>query len=230
MTLDFAAVLSGANAMRLLEGLRSTLALTAASWLLAYALGIALAVVRSAKSGVLRWLVATYVEFHRNVPLLVLILLWYFGIFTLAPGWMQSWTHGPNSEFRAAAIAIGLCMAAYVSEDIRSAIRSLSAGQNEAARALGLSYLQTAAWVILPQAFRIATPLLVNRAIIFFKGTALAMTIGVAELTYVTREIENATFRTFEAYLVATSVYVLLSLVIMGAGALIEHRYAARER
>jgi polar amino acid transport system permease protein len=230
MALEFATVLGGANVAKLVDGLRTTLELTLVSWLLAYSLGIALAVARSSRARILRGLVAAYIEFHRNVPLLVLILLWYFGVFTLAPSFLHNWTNGPNSEFRAAAIAIGLCMAAYVAEDIRSGIRSLPAGQNEAARALGLSYLQAAAWVILPQALRVATPLLINRAIIFFKGTALAMTIGVAELTYVTREIENATFRTFEAYLVATAVYVILSLAIMSVGALIEHRYAAKGR
>lgn len=230
MALEFATVLSGANVAKLVDGLQTTLKLTIASWLLAYSLGIALAVARSSRARILRGLVAAYIEFHRNVPLLVLILLWYFGVFTLAPPFLHNWANGPNSEFRAAAIAIGLCMAAYVAEDIRSGIRSLPGGQNEAARALGLSYLQAATWVILPQALRVATPLLINRAIIFFKGTALAMTIGVAELTYVTREIENATFRTFEAYLLATVVYVILSLAIMSIGALIEHRYAAKGR
>jgi polar amino acid transport system permease protein len=230
MALEFATVLGGANVAKLVDGLQTTLQLTIASWLLAYSLGIALAVARSSRARILRGLVAAYIEFHRNVPLLVLILLWYFGVFTLAPHFLHNWANGPNSEFRAAAIAIGLCMAAYVAEDIRSGIRSLPGGQNEAARALGLSYLQAATWVILPQALRVATPLLINRAIIFFKGTALAMTIGVAELTYVTREIENATFRTFESYLIATVVYVILSLAIMSVGALIEHHYAAKGR
>lgn len=226
MSLDFSTVIAGRNWFRLFDGLSITLMLTGVSWLLAYALGTVLAVAHMANSRIVRGSVTAYVEFHRNVPLLVLILLWYFGVLTLAPAWLTSWTNGPGSEFRASVIAIGLCMAAYVAEDIRSGIRSLPIGQNEAARALGLSCLQTAVWVILPQAVRIAIPLLVNRAIIFFKGSALAMTVGVAELTYVTREIENATFRTFETYLIATSVYVLISLVIMALGAILERRFA----
>jgi polar amino acid transport system permease protein len=225
MTFDLSAVVGGTHSSRFVDALGVTMTLTLVSWLLAYALGIVLAVLRMANSRVLQVLVTAYVEFHRNVPLLVLILLWYFGVFTLVPASVQRWPGESNSEFRAAAIAIGLCMAAYVAEDIRSGIRSLATGQVEAARALGLTYLQTAFSVVLPQALRIATPLLVNRAIIFFKGSALAMTIGVAELTYVTREVENATFLTFEAYLVATVTYVALSLVIMAAGAFLEHRY-----
>ncbi len=230
MSFDLSAVVAGAYSSRLLDGLQITLWLTGVSWLLAYALGTVLAVAYMANNRIVRGMVFVYVEFHRNVPLLVLILLWYFGVFTLAPGWLASWTNGPGSEFRASAFAVGLCMAAYVAEDIRSGVRSLPVGQNEAARALGLSYLQSATWVILPQAVRIAIPLLVNRAIIFFKGSALAMTVGVAELTYVTREIENATFRTFEAYLIATGIYVAISLLIMAVGAMIERRFAIGSR
>jgi polar amino acid transport system permease protein len=225
MGLEFSAVLQGHYSSALAHGLGVTLELTVLSWALAFSLGTLLALIRMSTSSIARGFVTAYVEFHRNVPLLVLILLWYFGVLTLLPGSIQSWLNEHGSEFVAAAIAVGLCMAAYVAEDIRSGIRSLPIGQNEAARVLGLSYIQAAVYVILPQAVRIAIPLLVNRAIIFFKGSALAMTIGVAELTYVTREIENATFRTFEAYLIATTVYILLSLVIMSVGAVLESRY-----
>ena len=225
MGLDFSAVFKGHYPYELLHGLEVTLALTFVSWLLAFTLGTLLALIRMSTSATVRGLATTYVEFHRNVPLLVLILLWYFGVLTVLPASVQSWLNEHGSEFSAAAIAIGLCMAAYVAEDIRSGIRSLPIGQNEAARVLGLSYTQAALYVIFPQAVRIAIPLLINRAIIFFKASALAMTIGVAELTYVTREIENATFRTFEAYLIATAVYVLLSLGIMTLGAFLEGHY-----
>ena len=225
MGLDFSAVLHERYPAELLHGLEVTLELTFASWVLALTLGTLLALIRMSTSAIARGLVTTYVEFHRNVPLLVLILLWYFGVLTVLPAPIQSWLNEHGSEFGAATMAIGLCMAAYVAEDIRSGIRSLPVGQNEAARVLGLSYSQAAFYIIFPQAVRIAIPLLINRAIIFFKASALAMTIGVAELTYVTREIENATFRTFEAYLIATSVYVLLSLAIMSLGAFLETHY-----
>ncbi len=230
MNFDFSAVLRGHYSTQLLHGLEVTLELTLVSWALAFSIGTLLAMIRMSNSRIARVLVGAYVEFHRNVPLLVLILLWYFGVLTLLPNPIQSWANAHNSEFMAAAVAVGLCMAAYVAEDIRSGIRSLPVGQNEAARVLGLSYVQAAWYVILPQAVRIAIPLLVNRAIIFFKGSALAMTIGVAELTYVTREIENVTFRTFESYLIATAIYVSLSLAIMAIGAMLENRYAIKNR
>ena len=83
---------------------------------------------------------------------------------------------------------------------------------------------------MLPQALRIALPTLVNHTVLLFKGTALAMTIGVAELTYATREIESQSFRTVEVYLFTTAVYLGLSLLIMAGGSLVERRLQLRAR
>ncbi|EWS66118.1 Octopine transport system permease protein OccM [Hydrogenophaga sp. T4] len=127
-----------------------------------------------------------------------------------------------HSEFVFAFIAVGLAMAAYMSEDLRGGIRSIPKSQIEAARALGLSYLKTSRLVVLPQAIRIAMPTLVSHTVLLFKNTSLAMTIGVAELTYATREIESQSFRTVEVYLFATAAYLLISLLIMAAGEWIE--------
>ena len=118
-----------------------------------------------------------------------------------------------------ASIAIGLCMAAYYSEDIRSGLRAVPAGQHEAARSLGLSFAKSMRYVILPQSFRIAMPPFINHTVVLFKNTSLAMAIGVAELTYTVRDIENQTFRTFEIYLVGTVIYLAISLGLMGVGA-----------
>ena len=95
----------------------------------------------------------------------------------------------------------------------------------EAVRALGLGFLATMRKVVLPQAFRIAIPPLLNQTLLLVKNTSLAMAIGVTELTAAAREIENNTFRTFEAYAVVTVIYLLLSFVIMGGGAMLQRRY-----
>jgi polar amino acid transport system permease protein len=79
--------------------------------------------------------------------------------------------------------------------------------------------------VILPQAIRVSLPSLVNHTVMLFKNTSLAMALGAAELTYVVREIENQTFRTFESYLIATVVYLAISLGLMAVGAAISNRY-----
>lgn len=227
---DFAAALAGDNAAWLWRGIQNMLELTAYAWLLAMAVGTMLAVVRMTEQ---RWavaLVAAYVEYHRNVPILVQIFIWYFGIPTALPQGAQQWLNANNSEFVLAFVAIGLCMAAYFCEDLRSGIRSIPRSQYESARALGMGYINTVRRVILPQAIAIAMPTLVNHTVLLFKNSSLAMVIGVAELTYVTREIENQTFRTLELYLVCTLIYLAISLVIMAVGELLEQRTRIKAR
>jgi polar amino acid transport system permease protein len=174
--------------------------------------------------------VAAWVEYHQNVPMLVQIFLWYFGIATLLPKDLQMWLNRHGGEFTFATIAIGLATSAYMSESLRGGIRSIPPSQIEAARALGLSYLQAFRHVIFPQAFRIALPTMINHTVLLFKNTALAMTIGVAELMYATREIESRSFRTVEIYLVATAVYLGISLLIMAGGSLAERRLRVATR
>lgn len=230
LTLDFSILLQGDYPRWLLKGILNMLALAALAWLLAITVGTVLAVVRMSSSRIGRALVLAYVEYHQNVPLLVQIFLWYFGIPALLPEPVQQWFNTHGSEFLFAFIAVGLGMAAYMSEDLRGGIRSIPASQLEAARALGLSYLQAARLVILPQAARIALPPLINHSVLLFKNTSLAMTIGVAELTYVTREIESQAFRTVEVYLLATVVYLGISLLVMAAGSALENRYRIQNR
>lgn len=196
--------------------------LTLLAWLLAMLVGTVLAVVRMTNSRLAQVGVAAYVEYHQNVPMLVQIFLWYFGVATLLPANWQQWLNANQSEFVFAFIAVGLAMAAYMSEDLRGGIRSIPKSQMEAARALGLSYLDASRLVILPQAIRIAMPTLVSHTVLLFKNTSLAMTIGVAELTYVTREIESQSFRTVEVYLFATAAYLFISLFIMAVGEWVE--------
>ncbi len=152
-------------------------------------------------------------------------MMWYFAIPTLLPESLQMWVNEMNAEFLFSLVALGLCQAAYFSEDIRSGLRAIPEGQNEAARALGMGYLRAMWLVILPQGIRNALPSVINHTVLLFKNTSLAMVIGVTELTYVTRDIENQTFRTFEAYMVATVGYLAFSLLLMGMGALLARRF-----
>lgn len=220
--LDFSILMRPDYLRMILEGLLTMFELTLLAWLLAMVVGVVLAVVRMTNNRLAQGLVAAYVEYHQNVPMLVQIFLWYFGVATLLPSAWQQWLNANHSEFVFAFIAVGLAMAAYMSEDLRGGIRSIPKSQIEAARALGLSYLKTSRLVVLPQAIRIAMPTLVSHTVLLFKNTSLAMTIGVAELTYATREIESQSFRTVEVYLFATAAYLLISLLIMAAGAWIE--------
>jgi polar amino acid transport system permease protein len=223
-SLDFSVLLRDDAPQMLLHGIVLMLELTVLAWLLAMVLGTLLALVRMGRSRWAQAAVASWVEYHQNVPMLVQVFLWYFGISTLLPSPAQIWLNQHGGEFAFAAIAVGLATSAYMSESLRGGIRAIPASQIEASRALGLTWLQSFRHVVLPQAFRISLPTLVNHTVLLFKNTSLAMTIGVAELTYATHEIESRTFRTVETYLFATVVYLGISLMIMALGSVAERR------
>lgn len=209
----------------LFSGMGVTLQLFLVSWVMAFTIAVTLVVVRATNLAPCRWLVDAYVEYHRNVPLLVQVLFWYFGMPELLPEGFRMWLYQHNAEMSLAAIALALGSAAYIAEDIRSGLRAIPGTQFEAARALGASYLQCMRFVIVPQAVRISIPPLVGRALLLFKNTSVAMAIGVMELTYQAREIENETYRTFATFGAATIMYLLGSFLIMLIGSRIYARY-----
>ena len=168
--------------------------------------------------------VKVYVSYHRNVPTLVQLMLWYFGIYTLMPDAVTGWLADHNAEAIFAIIGLGLCQAAYFSEDLRSGLRSVNPGQMEAAKALGHGYISAMRYVIMPQGVRNALPPLINHSVSLFKNSSLAIVVGASELTHAIKEIDNVSFRTFEIYLVGTVIYLFFSLIIMGAGAAISMR------
>lgn len=222
---DLAAVLQGEYAELIVKGIETTLQLALFAWLLAMALALVLVTIRLTGNKLAERLVAAYVSYHRNVPTLVQLMLWYFGVPTLLSESTQLWLANYSTEYLFSVIALGLCQGAYFCEDIRSGLRAIPSGQTEASRALGLGYVRSMRYVILPQGVRNCLPSLINHTVLLFKNTSLAMAIGVVELTYATREVENYTFRTFESYLVATVFYLVFSLILMGLGALLARRF-----
>jgi polar amino acid transport system permease protein len=224
---DIMAILLNAEfGKMLIEGVRMTLIIALGSWLLAMTLAVVLLVVRLTPSRIAERVVTAYISYHQNVPTLVQLMLWYFGISSLMPEAVQGWLGEHNGEAVFAVIGLGLCQAAYFSEDLRSGLRSIAPGQAEAARALGHGYVSAMRHVLMPQAVRNALPALVNHSVSLFKNSSLAMAIGVAELTHAVKEVESLSFRTFEAYLLATVMYLVVSLVIMFAGAWLSRRAA----
>lgn len=219
--------LTAEQTQQLLWGLRTTILLFAISWAMAFTLALTLVVVRATEYRVCRWFVDAFVAYHRNVPLLVQIMFWYFGMPELLPEDFRYWLYDNNAEFCFAAIALALGNSAYLSEDIRSGLRAIPSTQSEAARALGCSYLQTMRYIVVPQALRISLPPLTGRALLLFKNTSVAMAIGVAELTYRTREVENLTFKTFTVFGIATILYLFGTFVIMAFGSWLERRTRA---
>lgn len=213
---DWAIVTSGKYFWWLVDGLKITLELSAVSIVLSFLLGLLIAVMRMSNFKPVLWFSHAYLEFFRNTPLLVQLFFWYFGSYKILPSAVNDWLNRVNFEFGAAVIALTIYTSAFIAEDIRSGVRSIPKEQMEAARSSGFSYLRSMQYIILPQAVRITVPPLINQFLNLVKNSSLAMTIGVAELTYQARQIESYTFKGFEAFTAATFVYLVLSLAITG--------------
>lgn len=211
---DWSIVTSGKYFEWLVSGFKVTLQLSALSIVLAFLLGLLIAVMRMSHNRPIRWLSLAYLEFFRNTPLLVQIFFWYFGSYKILPTAVNDWLNSTNFEFAAAVIALTIYTSAFIAEDIRSGVLAIPKEQMEAARSAGFSYLRSMQYIILPQAVRLTVPPLVNQFLNLAKNSSLAMTIGVMELTYQARQVESYTFKGFEAFTAATVVYVAISLVI----------------
>lgn len=217
---------SGQSGQWLLQGLLTTLEISALAWLLAGALGILSGALRTAPFAPLRALAACYVEFFRNVPLLVWMFFWYFAVPPLLPRPIQDWLYDHGAEFWAGMLALGVYHGARFSEVIRAGIQSIPKTQFEAALSTGLTTMQTYRFVIIPVALRLIIPPVTNESLNLLKNSSVALTISVAELTFQTRQIETYTAKAFEALTAGTVIYLLLCLGIAAVMAQVERRFA----
>ena len=217
---------SGQSGAWLLQGLLTTLAISALAWVLAAALGILSGALRTVPWRPLRAAAAFYVEFFRNVPLLVWMFFWYFGVPPLLPAAFRGWLFDHGAEFWAGMFALGVYHGARMSEVIRSGIQSIPRTQFEAAYAMGLTTAQVYRLVIVPIALRLIVPPATNESLNLLKNSSVALTISVAELTFQTRQIETYTARAIEALTAGTVIYLALCLLIAGAMGRVERRFA----
>lgn len=191
------------------NGLWLTIQISVLGLIGAIIIGTFVALARVSPLAPLRWIGGAYVEFFRNTPLIVQLFFWFLGLGSL--GFRFS-TDTFESIFRAAATGMALYHGAYVAEVVRGGLLGVDRGQIEAARSLGLSYLQMVRYVQLPQTFRSIIPPLGNIGIALVKNTSLASTIGVAELLYAAEIVESRTFRAQEAFIAATMLFLLLTI------------------
>lgn len=223
---DWSVFWSGQSGAWLLQGFVMTVELSLLAWLLAMILGMVSGALRTLVITPLRWIAAAYVEFFRNVPLLVWMFFWYFAIPPLLPGPIREWLFDHSAEFWAGVCALGVYHGARVSEVIRSGIQSIPKTQFEAAVSTGLTVSQAYASIILPIALRLIIPPLTSESLSLLKNSSVALTIGVAELTFQTRQIETYTAKAFEALTAGTLIYLMLCLTIAAIMARVERRFA----
>jgi glutamate/aspartate transport system permease protein len=201
----------------LLYGLGVTVILALSSWMIALVLGSIVGVARTLPSAPLRRLATAYVELFRNIPLLVQMFLWFFVLPELVPQEVGHWLKRdlPHPEFFSAMVCLGLYTASRVAEQVRSGINSVPPGLTAAARASGLTLVQTYRHVLLPLGFRIIVPPLTSEFLGIFKNTSIALTIGVMEITASSRQIESYTFQGYEAFAGATVLYLSIALSLL---------------
>lgn len=225
---DFNMLLHGKYHDWLIAGFFLTVRLTAISLVIATPLAIMVAILRLSPHVAFRAIGVAYVESIRNVPLLGHMLFWYFGAPELLPESFKMWLYEGNIESISAVVALVLYTAAYMSEDIRSGIRSIPKEQMEAGRALGFGFLKTMKLIILPQSLRITIPPFISQTLSLWKNTSIALVIGVAELMYQTQQVESASFKSYEAFAFTTLAYLSVSLAITGIATWYQRRFPVR--
>src|SRR6201995_1634613 len=211
----------------LLSGLLLTIETAPCAWIVALVFGSIVGVLRTLPSKPASWAGFAYVEFFRNMPLLVQLFLWFFVLPEILPRAWGLWLKQmPNAPFFTAAIGIGLFMSARVAEQLRAGIGSLPRGQKLAATARGLTTAQTYRYVLLPMAFRIILPPLTSEFLSTVKNTSVAITIGLIELTAEARAMQEFSFQVFEAFTAATVLYLLVNIVVVIAMRFVERGLA----
>ena len=209
-------------------GLQWTLAISAVAWIIAMVVGALIGTIRTTQNP---WLIRfgnAWVELFRNIPLLVQMFLWYFVIPEFIPPlkqWMIN-TEPIYAQYLAAVLCLGLFTSARIAEQVRAGIQSLSRGQRMAGSAVGLTQPQVYRYVLLPMAFRIIIPPLTSETMNLIKNSSIALTIGLAELTFRSREMGEYTFNFFEAFTAATLIYIVIAMTANRVMAFVERRTA----
>ncbi len=205
----------GFQAGEILTGLWATIVLSVASFGLAIVLGLAVALLRLSGLVVGTGVAIGYLEFIRNIPLLVLLYLFYY---VLGPVFgLDRWL--------AAVLTLGVFHSALISEIFRAGINSVAIGQWEAAASIGMSRAQAYRYIILPQSVRFMLPPLTGELVHLIKSSAIVSVIAVAELTTVGRNIISETYMSFEIWFTVAAVYLVLTLILSFGVSLLERRF-----
>jgi len=210
-----------------LEGVKLTLQTTVMAFALALVLGLIGGLGRVSKNPILYAIATLYVEVIRGLPMLVIIL--YVG-FVIGP-WIRDFTDGAFNPpmLQRAIIALGFGYGAYLTEVYRAGIQSIHRGQMEAARSLGMGYFQAMRYVILPQAFRVIMPPLVNDLSALLKDSSLIAVIALPDLLQMGRLYISRTFRAFEGYNTVALLYLVMTLILSSLSRVLERRMKIAE-
>ncbi|MDD6218296.1 MAG: amino acid ABC transporter permease [Selenomonadaceae bacterium] len=200
----------------LIAGAGITIQITAISVGLGLIIGMFVGIARISNVKLLRWLAAIYIDFLRGTPLLVQIFLIYFALPVILEQRVD--------PFIAAITACGINSGAYIAEIFRAGIQAIDEGQMEAGRSLGMTWVQTMRYIIVPQAFKNIVPPLGNEFIALLKDSSLVSVIGFEELTRRGQLIIARTYGSLEIWLSVALIYLVMTLSISRLVAFLEKR------
>ncbi|WP_339301420.1 amino acid ABC transporter permease [Paenibacillus sp. FSL K6-2441] len=186
-----------------LEGFQGTVLSSLLALVGSFVLGALIAVFRIAPVRPLRWFGTGYVEFIRNIPLLLVVYIFYYGPAALGL---------PLDGFTAGTIGLAVYTSSFIAEAIRAGILAIPQGQTEAARSSGLSYVQTMLHIILPQAIKLVIPPLGNQFINLIKNSSVLTIVAGLDLMYFADIVNADTYRTFDTYIFVALFYLVLTL------------------
>jgi glutamate/aspartate transport system permease protein len=212
--------------MWLLQGIWLTLKIGFLAWIIAFFLGILIGTLRVTPWRWLRFISTAYTEVFRNIPFLVPLFFWYYAgpmVFGDHLGRQINQIMGLN--YYTAILALGLYTASRMAEHMRAGFASISRDQYQAVLSTGMTQYQMYRYVIIPYALRIIIPPLTTEFLTIFKNSSIAMTIGVAELTFMSYRIDAETFHGLEATTGAMFIYLVLGLTVVRFMGIIESKF-----
>lgn len=209
-----------------LDGTLVTLKISFIGVLVGLILGILVAIPRMSKNKIAYGLSTAYVEIIRGTPLLVQVMIFYYGFASVIPenlDWMKN-------AFVLSTAAVCINSSAYISEIIRGGIQSVDRGQMEAARSLGMTESQAMKKIILPQAIKIVLPALGNEFVTLIKESAIVSFVGIQDITFQAKVSSGATYRFFTPFITAAVIYFVLVFTLSKILNVYERRLKASDR
>jgi glutamate/aspartate transport system permease protein len=210
----------------MLQGIWLTLQLGFLAWIIALSLGVFLGTMRASPWKLLRLVSTIYVEVFRNVPFLVQLFFWFYAgpmIFGKTLQFKINAISGLN--YYSAVVGLGLYTASRVAEHVRAGFASIGQGQYQAVLSTGMTQWQMYWHVMIPHALRLVIPPLTTEFLTIFKNSSVAMTIGVAETTFMSYKIDSDTFHGLEATTGAMFVYLVLGMAVVKTMSYFEKKF-----
>ncbi len=194
------------------------------AWVGALVIGIVVGIAREAPAAPVRALATAHVELFRNIPVLVQLFFVYYVLPRLLPPAERHALFELGWEMWSAVLTLALYSSAKIAEHVRAGLNAVGGGIRMAARSTGLSWGQTQRFVVLPLLLRVIAPSLTSEFVTIFKGSSLAMMVGVPETAYVTQQLGTETFHWVESNTLGTGVYLVCAWLIAGLMGVIERR------